>query len=175
MNMIPSPHLATIELGYLINQTIKTIGSGKVFGASRRDENVSLPWIIEPAGSRPLNYKGTSPNNIALGSTVDVLSLTIPQGFDCVVKRLQLYYNGGGFVNNSGSFVITFLVDNSPYYNFESVTAEIGAINTLEEINGMRFYSGNNVTVQVTHVNDAALTESWICKLNGYYYPVSTR
>lgn len=132
---------------------------------------IKRPWIDEPAGSVPLDTQnGITIGVVGAGDEV-VLSYTVPDGYDGVIKGINNNVNFGGFVQFSGDIIWRILANKRPIRGFEAISNERGTIAIQRPISPIRIYSGQIIEYIVSHVANAALAGQIICGFSGYTYP----
>jgi hypothetical protein len=108
----------------------------------------------------------------AVGSGfVVVAQLTVPIGYNGVIKKIENNLTGGGFVNGSGDVVWQILIDDVPIKNYDSILTERGDPNSPAGINSIAIYSGQTISYVVNHVSNPTLTGFTIAALVGYFFP----
>lgn len=130
----------------------------------------SYPWGDYPVNHEPFHEAG----GVALpavGSTSTVLSFVVPPLYDGYISRYNLNFMGAGFTQGNGNIVWSILADNRPIKNFQNITTERGAFNMPIEIDHIRVYSGQTISVTVNHVANMALNGLVVVGLCGIFYP----
>lgn len=128
------------------------------------------PWIDPPEGYVPYDFR----SKIALpvvGSTVIVLTMQVPTGYDGVINGYSWNFTGGGFVEASGDIIVRILRNNAPIRNFDNITVEAGTIQNQRQISPIRIYSTQIIEITVTHNANGLLAGDVVGSLVGYFYP----
>lgn len=136
-----------------------------------RISDTAASFIPGAIGNRAIDEQSSAAlPTIAAGETT-ILTFIVPQGFDCIIRRLSHNFTGGGFVQGSGDIIWRILIDNAPVRNFQNMTTEKGSWDQPREIDGIRAYSGQTIRYNVVHAANAALAGNVICSLNGSLFP----
>lgn len=141
-------------------------------GDSSKESIVSVkrPWIDPPQGS--LTYDERQVVALGgIGSTVTVVTITVPDGYDGVIQAYSWNLSGGGFVQGSGDLVAQILRDGTPIRNFDNILVEAGTIGQPRNISPIRIYSKQVITLTVFHSANAAVNGNLVGSLLGYFYP----
>lgn len=128
------------------------------------------PWYIPPPNFQAFDIQGVLATP-AIGATGTVLQLTVPQGFNGVVRRLSINVNGPGFVQGSGSLIFGVTADGVPCKNYASILTELGSIQQPRPTDGILANSGQVYRVTVQNVSYAALGTNVVASLGGWFYP----
>jgi len=131
------------------------------------------PWVSPPDSAQPFEDV-RSVATPAAGSTVTVITLPVPYGYDGVVRRASHNYTGGGFVQGSGDLIWRLLIDGAAVRNFEALAVEFGTVERPREIDSIRIRSGQTLAYVVEHSGASALAVAGtfiICSLGGWFYP----
>jgi len=128
------------------------------------------PWYYPPPKFQSFDKQGVVPTP-AIGTTVPIFSLQVPQGYASVARRLSINIIGPGFVQGSGSLVFSITVDNAPYKNYASILTEFGSPQIPRDTDGILANSGQVYRVNVLNVSYAALGTNVVASLGGWFYP----
>lgn len=125
-------------------------------------------WLEEPPGSVPFDEQGEIAFSGTAGTVSTVLAITVPAGFDGVIKWLSNNIVGGGFV--PGTLTWGIFINHRPYRNFGTITQEKGTIAQGRRISPIRLFAGDYVEYKVIEVA-GGLGGMTTVSLTGYYYP----
>lgn len=128
-------------------------------------------WVSEPPGSVPFDEQG----GISLGAPqpgvdIPVVTMTVPYGFDGVIKYIANAPTDPAFVDFSGDLIWRILINGRPVRNFANILARKGTMAQGRIISPIRIFSGDIVQYTVQFAA-GALTGQVVCSLNGYLYP----
>lgn len=141
-------------------------------GQGGSDFQLAPPWVEAPQNFISYDESGTLALPAAPSVDTTVLTFNCPQGYDGVIKEYNLNFAGGGFVQGSGTIVWRILLDGIPIRNFSNITNEKGSPEQPRNIRGgIRFFSGQTITIIVNHVSDNTLAGDVICGIGGWIYP----
>lgn len=155
MNLLSRDQLFDIAK---LHQRVLSGGVIDIDGRIHNNKNVARPFDYTSSVDLP---------GVGLSSTV--LEFVVPKGYDAIVRRYAIVFDGGGFVQSSGDIVWRLLSDGKAVPNFENIDAERGKLDSLRELDDLVFYSGQVVTLQVIHVANAALNGKVLGVLNGAF------
>ncbi len=133
-------------------------------------EKLLPPWFYPPEKFQSFDKQGNVATP-AIGAAAQVLSLTVPQGYAGVARRLSINVIGPGFVQGSGSLVFSVTVDNAPYKNYASILTEFGSPQIPRPTDGILADSGQVYRINVLNVSYAALGTNIVASLSGWHYP----
>lgn len=158
-----------LELGSLHQLYVRGID---VLAIKDPEDNLvtKKPWLDEPSGSKPFDPQGVVALP-AVGAAAIVLTYTVPEGYDGVVKYLSCNLTFCGFTEGSGDVTWRLQINGKPVENFSLITVEKGTIEIPRPISPLRLFSKDIIQWIVTHVANAGLVGSVNCSLNGYIYP----
>lgn len=126
-------------------------------------------WLDEPPGAVPFDEQGSATLSGVAGTIVPVLTITVPAGFDGVVKWISNNLTGGAtFV--LGEVVWGININGRPYRNFGTIAMEKGTIFQGRQISPIRLFANNVLTYTVTE-QVPGLTGQTVVSATGYYYP----
>lgn len=132
------------------------------------------PWISPPAGFQAFDAQGLIALP-AIGVTSTVLTLPVPQGYNCVVRRLSCNFIGPGFVQASGSLIWQVTVDDAPYKNYGNIQVELGSVGPVgpgpRPTDGILANSGQVIKFLLNNVSLVAGGTNTVCTLGGWFYP----
>jgi hypothetical protein len=152
-----------------LQQPIPTEQSGSTLA-------VGYPWGSYPRGHIPFDTIGQVALPVAPSIDTDVPfspQLIVPNGQDGVITAYSINFEGGGFVQASGTIIWRILRNGQPIRNFDRIVSERGNSVSPRLLNNIRVYSGDIITVVVNHVSDNVLNGQVIVSLLGYFYPQS--
>lgn len=126
-------------------------------------------WLDEPPGAVPFDEQGTAALTGIPGTQTTVLQVTVPAGFDGVIKWIS---------NNIvppdvfvfGTVTWGIFINGRPYRNFGTIVQEKGTIAQGREISPIRLFANQVLTYVVTEVI-GGLTGMTAVSVTGYYYP----
>lgn len=131
---------------------------------------VTAPWVTMPDGGFPFNTPGTiNTPAIAAGVWVDVINISVPSGFDGVIKRVVNRYNGQGFVDGSGTLIWRILRNSQAVRGYDSILSQLGDYGTGET--QIRVGSGDLLQFQVQNVSLVSGGTQILCYFGGWYFP----
>ena len=126
-------------------------------------------WLDEPPGSVPFDEQSYIPLSGVAGTTTTVLTVTVPAGFDGIIKWISNNLVGGApFL--PGDVTWGIFVNNRPFRNFGTITQEKGTIAQGRQVSPLRIFANNVVTYVVTELV-GGLTGQTAVSLTGYYFP----
>lgn len=128
------------------------------------------PWYYPPANFQPFDKQGVAATP-ALGASVTILTLTVPQGYSSAGRRLSVNIIGPGFVQGSGALVWSITVDNAPYKNYSSILTEFGSPQIPRPTDGILANSGQVIRINVLNVAYNALGTNCVASIGGWFYP----
>ena len=129
-------------------------------------------WLDEPPGSIPFDQQGTLPLPLATpGVDVVVTSITVPQGFDGVIKWISNNIASSNMPFVSGDLIWKIQINGRSVRNFAEIIQEKGTIYQGRQISPIRIFSGNIVTYTVRQAVGSTLAGETVCSLSGYFYP----
>jgi hypothetical protein len=144
---------------------------GDNVGPGKLDSGVDAPWISPPHGAVSF-FPKTQVAIPAVGGTSTILTMQVPNGSDGAIQKFSVNYVGGGFVNGSGDIVWRILANGKAIRNANNIISEMGTQDSPFELSStIRIYSGQTITVEVNHVANAALNQSVLAMLEGWFYP----
>lgn len=126
-------------------------------------------WLDEPPGSVPFDEQQVATLSGVAGVTTPVLTLTVPAGFDGVVKWISNNLTGGA-VFAPGEVVWGININGRPYRNFGTIAMEKGTIFQGRQISPIRLFANNILTYTVTE-QVPGLAGQTVVSATGYYYP----
>lgn len=132
---------------------------------------MSYPWIEPPPGFQAFDAHRhiVTP---AVGTDTEVLTVTVPEGYDGIIRRLSNNYTGPNFVAGSGQIIWRLLIDRMVVRNYGQILIEMGSPQWPRDTDGILLRSGQVVRYMV-NVSDPALVGATgiICSLAGYFWP----
>lgn len=114
----------------------------------------------------------------AIGATANVVSFTVPNGRNGMIKRIANVFIGGGFTDFSG-FIIWQLVQDQlqtgpPIVpNYDNIVASLGSVNNPSNIDGIRVKENQLVALTVKNVSVVTSGQLIGGRLGGYFYPIN--
>ena len=116
----------------------------------------------------PTGYVATP----AVGSSSVVVTLTVPEGFHGVIKKVGNVYVGLGFTEGSGSLVWQILQNGAVVRNADNIVSSLGTVTQPGELSGSIFiYEQQVITLQVSNVSLIAGGTQIGGRLDGWYFP----
>lgn len=128
-------------------------------------------WLDEPPGSIPFDEQGTLTIPVTPGVDFPVVSFTVPQGSDGVIKWISNNVTGTNVPFQAGMLLWKIQINSRPVRNFGFIAQEKGTIYQGREISPIRIFSGNVVTYTVSLSSANAITGQTVCSATGYYFP----
>jgi hypothetical protein len=145
-----------------------------VFKAKRVYEQP--PWLAMPSNAVPFQRAGSialPPNN---GNDNQVLTFTVPQGYDGVITALVQNYTGTGFVDGSGNLRWRLRIGMKFARDMGDMIMQLGSMASPYQIYraGLLVHTGQRVRYLVSHSTGSSLSGgSIICALFGWFYPTA--
>lgn len=127
-------------------------------------------WLDEPPGSVPFDEQNTIPIPSVPNVDVPVLIMTVPQGYDGVIKWISNNVNHAVPAFDAGQLIWKIFINGRPARNFGDIRQEKGTISQGREISPLRIFSGNQV-IYMVNSNGTITAGETICSLTGYFYP----
>jgi hypothetical protein len=115
----------------------------------------------------------------AIGASVVVVSVPIPEGRMAMVKRIANVFVGGGFQEGQGGIVWQILLDGTNANNpvvapfFDNIVASLGSVANPSTIDGIRVKEGNLLQLIVKNVSVAVAGQFIGGRLGGYFYDIA--
>jgi hypothetical protein len=162
--------LAALHGTMLTNLSAGAGQQGRSNNAANPVVTMGRPWVNPPEGFIPYDNRSKIALGI-VGVTSIVLTMQVPQGYDGVINAYSWNFTGGGFVQASGDLTIKILRNNTPIRNFDNITVEAGTIAQPRLISPIRLYSGQVISIVVTHTGNNLLSGDVVGCLSGYFYP----
>lgn len=116
----------------------------------------------------------------AIGSTVTILSFTVPAGRNGVINKIANNFVGGGWIEGTGDLIWRILVDGAPppgATSYNNIVNSLGNPSNPVAIPGFRFFENQKITV-VAFNNPAGPNGGVVvaaqlvgARLIGYTYP----
>ncbi len=163
-------NLADLHTTLLQQQGLIATGTGSDPNRQQVVATIGRPWVEQPDNSDPFDYE----SGVALpgvGATSTVVSFPVPIGSDGVINAFSWNFTGGGFTQNSGTIIVQLLRNGVPIKNYDNITVEKGSIQQPRQISALRIYSGQVISMVVTHVADVTLNGNVVGSFVGYTYP----
>lgn len=142
--------------------------------SNRRRNLAQEPFNTPPEGNQPMNELGSVLGQGTANTTPILLSFTIPDGWDGLIKWIILQYTGTNFINNSGSLTWALRVNGLYIKGYHNIKSQFsGTSNGLEINPGIVVKSGNLVEI-ICSVSNVFVPEGGselIGGVSGYIYP----
>jgi hypothetical protein len=160
----------TEKLAHAIHQMAAGVGS---LASAIQAQSTSYPWsLIQPQGV------AFDPTAVIVTPTVadgeqDVLSLTIPLGFDAIVNGIANTYIGGVNPDSTQSLIWRIRIDKRYVPNYSTITTQLGTTAVARPIAGIFVGSGQTITYSVKNVDPALPTPGTyiFCSFSGHWWP----
>lgn len=165
--------LSALHNTLLVGGQLISTGTGDNTSAPLPTTTVKRPWIDEPDGAVPFDpeYSVALPPGATIPHTYVVATLTVPQGYDGVIKGFNWNYTGGGFVQGDGSLQAQILRNGIPVRNYDNILTERGSYETARPISPLRIYSLDIIQLVVNHLANTILSGNLLGGFVGYFYP----
>jgi hypothetical protein len=128
-------------------------------------------WLDEPPGSIPFDEQNTIAIPVTPGADVPVLVMTVPHGYDGIIRWISNNVIGETPAFASGNLVWKININGRPVRNFGSISQQKGTVYQGREISPIRVFSGDVVVYTVQLTTGTTLSGQTVCSLTGYYYP----
>jgi hypothetical protein len=128
------------------------------------------PWINPPDGSVPYDAADSQPLP-AVGSTVVIVSFTVPDGYDGVINAYSWNFVGGGFTEASGDIIAQVLRGSAAIRNYDNIKVQKGTVGIPRNISPIRVFSKQVISIVINHAANALLNGDVVGSLVGYFYP----
>jgi hypothetical protein len=165
--------LATLHNTLLVGSAL--IGTGQGDGTTSADPTTTIkrPWIDEPDGAVPFDPEiaVALPPAATIPTQYVIVTLTVPQGYDGVIKGFNWNFTGGGFVQGDGSLQAQILRNGVPVRNYDNILTERGTYQTARPISPLRIYSLDVIQLVVNHLANGLLSGNLLGGFVGYFYP----
>ena len=165
--------LAYLHATLLANGQLVASGTADVSGASTPTTTIKRPWLEEPEGSVPYDQAQVA-SLPAVGGSVTVVTMVVPEGMDGVINAFSWNFTGGGFVQGSGDIQAQLFRNGAAVRNFDNILIEKGSIQTPRPISPIRIYSNQVITLVINHIANVTLNGNVIGSLVGYFYPAQS-
>jgi hypothetical protein len=114
----------------------------------------------------------------AIGATATVVSFTVPNGRNGMIKRIANILVGGGFNDFSGGVIWQIVQDQNQtgppiVPNYDNITASLGTVNNPSNIDGIRIKENQLVALIVKNVSIVVAGQVIGGRLGGYFYPIN--
>lgn len=164
--------LAALHNSLLVNGQLIGTGQGDDTSSPNPTTTVKRPWLDEPDGSVPFDPEIA----VAMGAEVTpvqhvIVTLTVPQGYDGVIKGFNWNFTGGGFVQGDGSLQAQILRNGIPVRNYDNILTERGSYEVARPISPLRIYSLDVIQLVVNHLSNGLLSGNLLGGFVGYFYP----
>lgn len=162
--------LATLH-GTLLSKALEiSTGTGDQASYQQPSAIVKRPWIDPPDGSVSYDQHGVLALPVP-GNSGNVLSFTVPDGYDGVINAFSWNFVGGGFTDGSGTIIVQLLRGNAAIRNYDNILVQCGTVGVPRPISPIRIYSGQTITMFVNHASDPTLNGNVVGSILGYFYP----
>jgi len=114
----------------------------------------------------------------AIGASVVIVSVPIPEGRMAMLKRIANVFVGGGFQEGQGGIVWQILLDGTDVNNpsvapfFDNIVASLGSVSNPSQIDGIRCKESTLLQLVATNVSIVVAGQLIGGRLGGYFYPV---
>ena len=158
-------------LATLQQQLTKSVQQPELIKGTHSDASnpTVAPWVYMPDGGFPFNTPGTINTPASPSAWTDVINISVPNGYDGVIKRVVNRYNGLGFVDGSGALVWQILRNGQAVRGYNNILSQLGDFGTGET--QIRVGSGDVLQFQVQNVSLATSGTQIICYFGGWFYP----
>lgn len=131
--------------------------------------------------AKPADWLNVDQSNyIALpaeSAQADIISFTVPQGYNGIINGVANNYVGGGWIEGSGAVIWQILVDGAPppgAVSYGSILGSLGSPANPTRIAGFRITENQVVTVVAQNVSITPVSGQLVgARLLGYLYPTS--
>lgn len=130
----------------------------------------NLPvWLYMPADGVSFDY-ASYVNLPAIGATADIISFTVPDGFNGVIQRIANTYVGAGFVEGSGSVIWQILANGGVVRNYDNMVASLGSVSNPSQISGILIKEGQLIELAVSNISVIVAGQLVGGRLGGFFY-----
>lgn len=151
----------------LANEPISnTLKPGKYSDAANP---IQAPWEVMPDGGFAFNTPGVI-NTPVIGTWTDVINTTVPNGYDGVIRNILNNYNGGGFINGSGTLKWRILRNGQAVRGYDNILVQLGN-DASTGITKIRVNGGDGLQYQVFNVSLGGAASQIFCYFGGWFYP----
>ena len=164
--------MSLIDIAALQQEYARCVQSDLQLKGSQSDASnpTTAPWITMPDGGFPFNTPGViNTPAIAVGTWVDIINITVPNGFDGVIKNLVNQYNGQGFVDGSGTLIWRVLRNGQAVRGYNNILSQLGDFSTGQT--QIRVGSGDQLQLQIQNVSLVTGGTQTLGYFGGWYYP----
>ena len=162
--------LSNLHNTLLTNNQLVASGTGDDVAAQNPNHIVKRPWLEMPEGGVPFDPETSAPLGL-VGTSVVVVTLTVPDGYDGVINAYSWNFTGGGFLQGSGDLQAQVLNNGAAVRNYDNILVEKGTIQEPRNISPLRIYSGRTYKLVVNHLANGLLAGNLIASFVGYFYP----
>ncbi len=162
--------LAVLHNTLLCSNLLVSSGTGDNPAAQLPTYTVKRPWLDMPEGGVPFDPQYSVALGV-VGTTVTVVTLVVPEGYDGVINAYSWNFTGGGFVQGSGDLVAQVLRNGAAVRNYDNILVEKGSIQTPRPISPLRIFSNQIITLVVNHAANGLLNGNVVGCFSGYFYP----
>lgn len=138
----------------------------------------AFPWVEAPPGSIPFNKVQAIPTPAAGVGETDVLTFTVPDGFDGVILANMNIYTNPSFLEGSGQLIWRIRAANQPKWDYGNIIITMGSVQEFAVIYaGIVIRSKQPIRYTVIHAAGSPLPPgpgtNIVCGLKGYYWPIT--
>lgn len=130
------------------------------------------PWLFPPANAiafNEVNYINLPPS----GTTATILSFTVPDGMNGVIKWIGNNFVGAGWIEGSGSVIWRVAADDAFVRNHENILASLGSPASPSETALIRILEHQTIQLQIDNISVVIAGQLVGGRLSGWYYPLS--
>ena len=133
------------------------------------------PWVTPPPRFQAIDFQAIIDTPLVGSGDTDVLTFTVPRGFDGIIRRLSHNYTGGGFQQGSGGLVWRILANGRAIKNYDNILFEFGTLAVPRPTDGIRIYENQFIEYVVNVAGGGGFVPSAatsiICTLAGWIWP----
>jgi hypothetical protein len=131
---------------------------------------IRKPWLDAPDNAVPFDPAGAATLGV-VGTQIIPVTFTVPDGMDGVINAYSWNFIGGGFVQGSGDLIAQVFRNDAPIRNYDNILVEKGSVAIPRPIAPLRIFSGQIISLVVSHVANALLNGNVVASFVGYFYP----
>lgn len=135
---------------------------------------ISLPlWLYPPDRWENLDVS----NYVALpaiGAQATIVTFTVPNGRNGIIKKVANNFVGGGWTEGSGVVTWEILADGAPpsgATSYNAILTSLGSPSNPVEIAGFRIFENQVITVVVNNISVVVAGQLSGARLVGFLYP----
>lgn len=137
-------------------------------------EPVQRPiWIDPPSQWENIDQLNYVPLG-AIGSTVIIVSYTVPIGRNGIIKKVANNFVGGGWVEGTGQIIWQILLDGTPppgANSYANILGSLGSPASPTEISGFRVRENQVLTLVAQNISVLVAGQLVGGRLVGFQYP----